>query len=152
MKRIVLIGVLMVFALSVQAQWVNNTDHTSFNFKAPTGAASIKNEVLFPVADVLTYTTTNDTVTLTIDQMVTFYSTASDSIIADTRFLLTISTQVTAGAQLYLEVPSGHLAQDFLPGPSFIGTTVAGVAHKIKWLSFIYNGTAWINTGAQQIN
>ena len=152
MKKLILIAGFLVVALTMQAQWINNTDHTSFNFKAPTGATAIKNEVLFPFSDVTTYTASNDTLTLTIDQMVTFYSTASDSIIGDTYFYLTISAQVTAGAQLFIEVPAGHLAQDFIPKTGFLGTTVAGVSHKIKWLSFIYNGTAFINTGATQID
>lgn len=155
MKKLLAIACLFIFAASLQpaqAQWINNDDETSFNFIAPEGATATKNEVLFPFYEATTYTANNDTLTLTIEQMFTFCTTASDSLTTDTYFYLTIDDQVTAGAQLILEVPAGHLAQDFIPKTGFTGTTVAGVAHKTKYLTFIYNGTAFIHVGSMQVN
>lgn len=151
-KAVFFIAVLIVLSSSLSAQWINNDDNTSFNFKAPEGATATKNEVLFPFYEATTYTANNDTLTLTIEQQYTFCTTASDSLIADTYFYLSIDAQVTAGAMLILEVPAGKLAQDFIPKTGFTGTTVAGVASKTKYLTFIYNGTAFINIGAQQVN
>lgn len=154
MKRVLILGCLLIaLASSLEAQWINTGDNSAFNFVAPDEVtANTRNEVLFPFGEARTYTANNDTLTLTVNQFYTFYSTASDSIIADTRFFLTIDAQVTRGAMLFLEVPSGHLAQDFIPATGFLGVTVAGVSHKTKWLSFIYNGTAFLPISSIQID
>jgi hypothetical protein len=153
MKKILFLTIcLLALAASAQGQWINNTDETSFNFIAPDGATSTKNEVLFPFSEATTYTANNDTLTLAVTQFFTFYSTASDSLIASTNFYLTIDAQVTAGAILILKVPAGHLAQSFIPKTGITGTTVAGVAHKTKYLTFIYNGSTFIHIGTMQIN
>jgi hypothetical protein len=152
MKRFILITAIVLFSFSLEAQtWINNTDNTSFNFKAPTGATEIKNEVLFPFYEVTTYDADNDTLTLPVVQYYTFYTT-TDTLIANTYFYLTISSQVTAGAQLFILVPAGHLAQSFIPKTGFVGTTVTGTAHKSKYLHFIYNGTAFIHVGSMQVD
>jgi hypothetical protein len=151
MKRLSIIAFLVVFTVSLQAQWINNTEHKSFNFKAPSGATAIKNEVLFPFAQVTTYTANNDTLTLPVTQFYTFYTT-TDTLIASTYFYLTINSQVTAGAQLFILVPAGHLGQSFIPKTGFTGITVAGVSHKKKELQFVYDGTTFVHIGTMQID
>ena len=152
MKRAILIAAFILFAFTIKAQWINKTDNTSFNFRAPLGATSIKNEVLFPFSQVTTYIADNDTLTLAVSQQCTIYTCTSDSLIASTYFYLTISSQVTTGAQLLIEVPAGKLAQSFIPKTGFVGATVAGTASKTKYLIFIYNGTAFIHISTQQID
>jgi hypothetical protein len=151
MKRQILILSFILFAFTLKAQWVNNSEHKSFNFIAPSGATAIKNEVLFPFAENATYDADNDTLTLAVSQYYTFHTT-TDTLIANTYFYLTIDHQVTTGAELFILVPAGHLAQNFIPKTGFVGTTVAGTAHKSKYLHFIYNGTAFIHIGTMQID
>jgi len=150
-KSIVLIALLIALSASLQAQWINNTDNTSFNFIAPDGATATKNEVLFPFSEVTTYSTTNDTLTLTVEQQFTVYST-TDTLDANTYFYLTIDAQITAGAQLLLLCKSGAVARSFIPKTGFIGTTATGTINKSKYLQFIYNGTAFIHVGTMQID
>lgn len=151
MKKLLIIGFLVAITASLQAQWVNHTEHKSFNFIAPSGAVSLKNEVLFPFSDVTTYSTTNDTLTLEVEQYYTFYSTA-DTLDANTYFYLTIDHQVTAGAQLFILCKSGAVARSFIPKTGFTGTTVTGTINKSKYLHFIYNGTAFIHVGTMQVD
>lgn len=152
MKKIyfLIIG-LLALAASVQGQWVNNTDATSFNFIAPDSATATKNEVLFPFFEASTYTATSP-VALSISQMVTIYSLASGTSTAATTFNLTIAPQVTAGAILLIQTKSDGTARDFVPGTGITGVTTAGYANKTKWLMFIYNGTSFIHISTNQVN
>jgi hypothetical protein len=152
-KVLILVCSILTIALApAKAQWINSAENKSFNFVAPEGATVVKNEVLFPFGKSLTYTANNDTLTLTVDHFYTFYTTASDSLIANTNFFLTIDRTVTRGAMLVIEVPGGHVVRNFIPKTGFLGAAVAGVSHKTKYLTFIYNGTAFIHIGSQQID
>lgn len=151
MKKLVLISVILTLTLSLSAQWVHNTEHKSFNFKAPSGATNLKNEVLFPFSEVTTYSASNDTLTLTVKQYNTFFST-TDTLLANTYFYLSVNSQVTAGAQLFILCKSGAVARSFIPKTGFTGTTVTGTASKSKYLHFVYNGTAFIHVGTMQID
>lgn len=150
-KLMLLFTILIALAVNASAQWINTTESTAFNFIAPEGASETTNEVLFPVSDVTTYDADNDTITLSIDQMVTFYS-STDTLQADTYFFTSVDDQVTAGALLFVSAKSGTTARAFIPDTGFTGTSTAGAIGKTKWLMFAYNGSSFIHVGTNQID
>lgn len=152
MKKLILIfSLLMAVFMTAQAQWVNLTDNTSFNFVAPGGTDVSVNEVLFPVVDLQDYTADNDTLTFAITQHVTFLTT-TDSLVVNTLLMLDIHSQVDPGSLLYIELKSGDNAYSCTPGDGITGIAISGASGKTKLAAYIYDGNKFIHLSTQQIN
>ena len=153
MKRTYILAFLVLFTSSLQAQWINHTESKSFNFIAPTGATALKNQVLFPFYEVNTYSvTTNDTIKLTVTQFFTIYTTADTLHGTSTKLLLTINSQLTPGARLFVMCKSGTIARNIIPSTGIVVTAITGTSTKTKYLEFVYNGTAFVHIATNQVN
>lgn len=125
--------------------YINKTDNSSFNFRAPLGMAdSSINEVLFPVPDI--NTNVDLTAAVPVKQMVTHLDLGELS--ANKTLDLDISSQLTGGAVLHVKVKSDASARSLTLGTGITGPVLAGTINKTKVQSFIYNGTGFIPMGA----
>lgn len=64
----------------------------------------------------------------------------------------TVSSDIKAGALLFVEIPSDATARTVTPGAGFTSAALAGTISKTKVASFVYDGSTFINTGFNQIN
>lgn len=115
----------------------------SFNFVAPDGATSQKNEVLFPFSEKKTpdYAAT---LAVEIKQMNTFLQPAQ--LTGATTINLTIDAQVTPGAKLHLKLSADGTQRVATIGTGFDAAapdlTVGANATVFK--SYVYDGTAFV--------
>ncbi|HTF81464.1 MAG TPA: hypothetical protein VL947_07060 [Cytophagales bacterium] len=70
------------------------------------------------------------------------------SINADVTLNVTPDAQLAAGAELILKVTATNTGDDVTLGTSIDGPNIVGAATKTKTQGFVYNGTAFIPTGA----
>jgi hypothetical protein len=65
---------------------------------------------------------------------------------ADRTLNLAIDKELTAGARLILKTKSAA-TQTLIPGTGMTGETITGVAGKTQVAEYVYDGTAFIQTG-----
>lgn len=143
MKRLLLLSMMFVWAVSASAQWVNTSERTSFNYLAPEGATQQVNEILFPISEIVSYDfDTNDTVEVEISQM--FYLFSVDTVQGNMWINVTLDDQVTPGA-LFLGTFPGDTVADrkiyFETG--FYADSITVDSATIKYPTAIYDGTSF---------
>lgn len=125
--------------------WTNKNssgEHQSFNFIAPDGVSTKKNEVLFPWTDKQTpgYAAT---LAVAVKQHETFLQPAT--LTGAVTINLTIDQQVKAGAKLYLKMTADATARTVTFGTGFATTTAQEVAISTTvYRSFVYDGTSFV--------
>lgn len=126
--------------------WIKkNADGSSnsFNFVAPEGAASQLNEVLFPFAEKQepAYAAI---IAATIKQMKTFFQPAQ--LTGNLTLNLTIDSQVTAGALLFVKLSADATNRTFTPGTGFDASAAAVTvtASTTVTKTYVYDGVAFI--------
>lgn len=123
----------------------DNDNSYSHNFKAPAGSADLNREVLFPLAEKQT-PAYGATLAVNIKQMQTFLQPAE--LTGAATINLTIDAQVSAGAQLHLKLDADSTARTVTLGTGFDTglASIAVAATKVAFLSFVYDGTAFVPT------
>lgn len=115
----------------------------SFNFKAPAGAVNQENEVLFPFAEKQepAYAAT---ITASIKQMDTFIQPAQ--LTGNATLNLTIDSQVTPGARLYLKLSADGTNRTVALGTGFDSSAadVTVTASTVVNKTYVYDGTAFL--------
>ncbi len=115
----------------------------SFNFVAPDGVSSEKNEVLFPFHEKQTpdYAAT---LAVTVKQMDTFVQ--PEELTGAVTLNLTIDSQVTAGAKLHLKLDADGTNRTVTLGTGFDASAadITVTANTVVFKSFVYDGTAFV--------
>jgi hypothetical protein len=115
----------------------------SFNFVAPDGVSSEKNEVLFPFSEKQTpdYAAT---IAATVKQMDTFIQ--PEELTGNVTLNLTIDGQVTAGAKLHLKLDADGTNRTVTLGTGFDASAadITVTANTVVFKSFVYDGTAFV--------
>ena len=115
----------------------------SFNFVAPDGVTSEKNEVLFPFHEKQTpdYAAT---LAVTIKHMENFIQPAE--LTGNATLNLTIDSQVTTGAKLHLKLDADGTNRTVTLGTGFdaAAADITVTANTIVFKSFVYDGTAFV--------
>lgn len=115
----------------------------SFNFVAPDGVSSEKNEVLFPFSEKQTpdYAAT---IAATVKQMDTFIQPAE--LTGNVTLNLTIDGQVTAGAKLHLKLDADGTNRTVTLGTGFDASAadITVTANTVVFKSFVYDGAAFV--------
>jgi hypothetical protein len=115
----------------------------SFNFVAPDGVSSEKNEVLFPFHEKQTpdYAAT---LAVTVKHMDTFVQ--PEELTGAVTLNLTIDSQVTAGAKLHLKLDADGTNRTVTLGTGFDASAadITVTANTVVFKSFVYDGTAFV--------
>jgi hypothetical protein len=115
----------------------------SFGFVAPEGATEEKNEVLFPFSEKQTpaYAAT---IAATIKQMESFLQPAQ--LTGALTLNLTIDSQLTAGAKLYLKLEADGTNRVVTLGTGFDddASNITVTASTVFCRTFVYDGTAFV--------
>ena len=115
----------------------------SFEFVAPAGAANKLNEVLFPFTEKKepAYAAT---VAATIKQMKTFIQPAE--LTGNLTLNLTIDSQVTPGAMLFVKLDADGTNRTFAPGTGFDDSCadVTVTANTVVNKTYIFDGVAFL--------
>lgn len=115
----------------------------SFNFVAPDGVSSEKNEVLFPFSEKQTpdYAAT---IAATVKQMDTFIQ--PEELTGNVTLNLTIDGRVTAGAKLHLKLDADGTNRTVTLGTGFDASAadITVTANTVVFKSFVYDGTAFV--------
>lgn len=103
-------------------------------------------KVLFPFASADAVTMTDGaTIALTVSNSKTV---ASVSLSQAATINVTIGSGVPVGAELVLKITSDGTGRDVTCGTNLTGPVIAGVAGKTKVASFVYDGSAFVASGA----
>ena len=124
--------------------YINKTDESSVNFVAPAGLTG-KNEVLFPIGEILAEKAYAAAVSLSPKQMVSNASIAplTGNVIVSAN----INSQLSAGAELILTVTASGADRTVSFNSNITGEDIIVLSGKSKNILMKFNGTEYLVIG-----
>jgi hypothetical protein len=138
MKRLIFlftdfIGVLIAFSSCVD----QNTDNVSYPFGTMDMVTSADDSLSFEVS---------------IAEQVTYIDVAATTLDTNTTINLDVSSEVDAGALIYVEATADGTNRDITWGTDFTATSETVTANKTSMYTFVYDGTSFNIISADQID